>query len=441
MSLLAKLNKKCEGAEVFQIENDISSIDFKSGQLEMGKSKLTMGRALRLIKDEKIGYSTSTDLTSESELIKNALQSAKFGDRANFKFQKPAELTEVETYDPQVEKIDSFDLISMGKKAIDKLKDFNPDLEIEVQVSTKRDKVEITNSSGHRVSDTRSSFGISVQVEKVKEGDILTLWQSASSRKLAHLDSDQLLDSLIQRLKWARRSASLKTKPMPVLFTPRGAAVLLLPLWVGFNGKSVYLGTSPLEGKLGQKAFGGRFSLIDDGTLNYAPRGFKFDDEGVPTKRKDLIKEGVVKQFIYDLKTAGMAGEKSTGNGLKSGILGDGDFRGSPTVAPTTTVVKEGDEPLDNMLAHVKEGILVDQVLGLGQGNVTSGEFSNNVAVGFKIENGQIRGRVKDTMIAGNVYDLLKEKLLAIGDRAEWAFGGAYRTPAILIDEVNVVAT
>lgn len=440
MSLLESLNEKCEQTEVFHIENDISSIDFKAGHLEAAKSKLIMGRALRLIKDQKVGYSTSTDLTSDSELIKNALQSAKFGDQANFKFQKPTELTEVNTYDPQVEEIDRFDLISIGKKTVSRLKEFNPDLEIEVQVSKRLEKVKITNSSGYQVSDNRTSFGLSVQVEKIKEGDILTLWQSATSRKMAHVNPDQLLDSLIQRLKWAQREASIKTQPMPVLFTPRGAAVLLLPLWVGFSGKSVYLGTSPLEGKLGQEVFDSRFSLIDDGTLDYASRGFKFDDEGVPSQRKELIKDGTVSQFLYDLKTAGMTGEKSTGNGLKSGILGGGDFRGSPTVAPTTTIVKEGDESWQDMLAGIKEGILVDQVLGLGQGNVTSGEFSNNVAVGFKIEDGQIKGRVKNTMIAGNVYDLLKEKLMAIGDRTQWAFGGTYKAPAVLIDGVNVVA-
>jgi len=93
------------------------------------------------------------------------------------------------------------------------------------------------------------------------------------------------------------------------------------------------------------------------------------------------------------------------------------------------------------MIKGVQEGLLVYDVIGLGLGNPISGEFSVNVQLGYKIEHGEVVGRVKDVMLAGNVYDALKD-IVAIGDRAEWldAFGGSHFIPPIQIGSLSVVA-
>ena len=80
-----------------------------------------------------------------------------------------------------------------------------------------------------------------------------------------------------------------------------------------------------------------------------------------------------------------------------------------------------------------------DVVIGLGQGNPLSGEFSVNVNLGYKIENGEIVGRVKNVMLAGNSYEAIR-KIDAIGDRAEWA-GGRLFTPPVKISSLSVVAS
>lgn len=78
-----------------------------------------------------------------------------------------------------------------------------------------------------------------------------------------------------------------------------------------------------------------------------------------------------------------------------------------------------------------------DQVLGLGQGNVLSGEFSNNVSVAYKIEDGAVVGRVKNTMIAGNVFDILEENI-TLSSKSEWV-GGELKGPAIMVDGLSVI--
>ena len=79
----------------------------------------------------------------------------------------------------------------------------------------------------------------------------------------------------------------------------------------------------------------------------------------------------------------------------------------------------------------------MEQVIGLGQGNVMAGEFSNNVSVGFLVRKGEIVGRVKNTMIAGNVYHLLKDALIALSDQPQWVFG-LLHVPAFAVAGVSV---
>jgi len=91
---------------------------------------------------------------------------------------------------------------------------------------------------------------------------------------------------------------------------------------------------------------------------------------------------------------------------------------GLPGPSPHAFVVKPGNVSFEAMVQSIDEGIIVEQLLGAGQGNSLGGDFSGNVLLGYKIEKGEIVGRVKDTMISGNVYQLLKN-IAAIGSDAK----------------------
>ncbi len=90
------------------------------------------------------------------------------------------------------------------------------------------------------------------------------------------------------------------------------------------------------------------------------------------------------------------------------------------------------------MFAGIEEGLVVEELLGAGQGNELGGDFRANVSLGYRVEGGRIVGRVKDTMIAGNVYEVLKQ-VEAISDSPEWVFG-SMRTPAFRCSGVKVAA-
>jgi PmbA protein len=101
-------------------------------------------------------------------------------------------------------------------------------------------------------------------------------------------------------------------------------------------------------------------------------------------------------------------------------------------------VVKPGGDKLQDLVEGMKEGLLVYGVIGGGQSNLLAGDFSLNIGLGFKVEDGQITGRVKDAMISGNVYVLLKDNLVALSRETEWA--GNIKTPAVLLKDVSVVS-
>ncbi|MCX6003986.1 MAG: metallopeptidase TldD-related protein, partial [Chloroflexi bacterium] len=119
-----------------------------------------------------------------------------------------------------------------------------------------------------------------------------------------------------------------------------------------------------------------------------------------------------------------------TGNGHRQG--------GLPTPSPHAFVITSGNTSFDDMVKSVEEGLVVEQLMGAGQGNMLGGDFSGNVLLGFKVEKGKIVGRVKDTMVSGNTYQLLKD-IAAIGSDVKWV-NGVLNTPSLLCNNVSVTS-
>jgi PmbA protein len=146
------------------------------------------------------------------------------------------------------------------------------------------------------------------------------------------------------------------------------------------------------------------------------------------TQRLTFIENGVLKLFYCDRTTGRKLGGCSTGNGFRPGL---GSY---PTPGLYNTLICPGEHSLEHLIASLDRGVLVDQVLGGGAG--ISGDFSVNIDLGYYIEGGQLVGRVKDAMVAGNVYTAL-DGSLKLGSDAEW--NGACFTPSICLDGLSVV--
>lgn len=434
--LLDEAAKRVEGAELYELHRSRLPVSFSGGALESVKVISTVGRALRVIDEGRIGFSTTTDVADSQTLVQNASQAASFGDSAPFRFPNTHPEQTVKCFDPQVEELDADALIALGEAVIERIKEYDPGLNVEVSLERSVDRVRLLNTTGLNLQEQRTSFQVVVQAIRAVEGDIQIVYDIGSSRRAENVDGLALADEVVRRLRWAETPAQVTSDRLPVVFKGMGALPLVLPLMYGLSGRSVYMGSSPLGERLGEQVFDPRITLVDDGRLDFAGRTGSFDDEGIPTRTKSLIEGGVIRQFLYDLKTAGRTGDQTTGNGFKAGLFGGG-FQQVPNVAPSTWVLAPGDRSVEEILGELDEALLVEQVIGLGQGNVMAGEFSNNVSLGFLMRRGELVGRVKNTMVAGNVYELLKDNLIALGNRSRWVYG-AFRVPAIAVQGVGI---
>jgi PmbA protein len=132
--------------------------------------------------------------------------------------------------------------------------------------------------------------------------------------------------------------------------------------------------------------------------------------------------------FIYDLETAGITGSKPTGNGERG-------FSSLPSPGYSNLVIPTGPKPTREIIRETKNGLWIHSVLGSGQSNMLAGDFSLNAHLAYRIENGEITGRVKDTMISGNVYDIFKKIKDISSDQDDT---GSKFFPAIAFEGIKV---
>ncbi len=421
--LVEKAMARAQGAQASLGRSESTDVSFENDKLKSARSSQSTQMSVKVIVDGKVGSSHTTDINDVDGVVERALEVAQFGSPAHFQFPSTQKVSDVKTYDDAVLPVTKGEMVSIDEEMMALLKEYNPEIILHAGAGKSVDSGEFANSGGVEYAGERTDFGVYVYGQWVRGTDILMAGEGFGWRK-REIDHIEVARKAIEWFKLAEKTASIKSGDMPVIFTPDGMGVLLLALRMGFDGKNVFLGASPLAGKLGEKIADERLSITDNPLIDYANNSGKYDGEGVPHQITPLIEDGVLRNFLYDLDTAGRAGTKSTGNGVGCG--------------PTNVVIKEGDTSYEEMIKNTKEGLLVHDVMGLGQGNPISGEFSVNVQLGYKIENGEIVGRVKDVMLAGNTYDAIKN-IAAIGDKAEWVYGSLL-TPPVQIGGLSVVA-
>jgi PmbA protein len=428
--VLAKARKAAEAAEVFTVSAEETTAQFETNRLKHIQSKQSTHLALRIIKNGRIGYATTTETDNVKNLIDNAVETAQFGMPAKFEFPSQTPYPQIDIFDQAVEATPIENMSQLGQELIDLITKHTPDILCEAMVSKDTISVKLLNSRGGQAEYKKSVFGIGVYGSLIRGTDMLFVGESQSSCHPLTQPQD-IAKVVIQQLELAKNPASVPTKQLPVVFTPRGAASALVPsLMLAFSGKTVLQGASPIGNKLGKKVFDQKISLWDDPTLAFRPNSRPCDDEGVASQRTPLIEGGVVAQFLYDLQTAALAGTKSTGSADRGG--------GLPTPSASSFVIAPGETSMDDMVKDIKEGLVIEQLMGAEQGNILGGDFSGNVLLGYKVESGKIVGRVKNTMVSGNVYQVLGE-VTAIGDKAEWV-GGFLNTPPLYCPRLSVAS-
>ncbi|HPG29223.1 MAG TPA: metallopeptidase TldD-related protein [bacterium] len=430
-SLEKELRKKCDAFEICYSDSHNSGIGFENNKLFSMENNYSSGLGIRLVKNGKIGFSFTTNPEKIKETVGYAIESSKYGERALFELPcRRNKKREVKTYDENVEKIDLKKRISFGKQIIRQINSEIPDLNISLGFSKTIDNFVLINSNGVRLEDKSSeySFGITLLSVNEKKG----LLDISESKSRANIITDEEIGGMIKTLKTrynkANKTAKIKQGAYPAIFNKYSVGILYSCFLAAINGKTFQKGISPLSDKINKKIIDSRITMRDNPFIDYMSGSAEFDAEGLPAYEKPLIEKGVFKNFIFDLKTASLVNKKSTANAARS-------FASQPQPSFTNITVDAGETDYSKMISDIDEGILIEQAIGAGQSNTLAGDFSVNIDLGYLIKNGKISGRVKDCMIAGNVYDLFNDiKCLS----KDLFYKSSMITPAVCFNKINV---
>lgn len=431
-ALLGMAKKICDKAEVFSVEYSDDSVFFENGKLKRIEGKLQLGFSLRIIKEGKLGFAYTRNLADRQEVLRNALDSLQGGVEANYDFPLTKELPRLDTYDPSIESLTSSAMVEECTRVCDMLSS-KTDAEISALSLKHIGSTRIINTEGTDVSAKGAEYGM--VVEGAYPGSGFGIWRLFQSKRFERMP-EAILEELINLYRASSKVVTPKGGKMKVMFTPNSMVTFNWRILSGTSSKSLYEKTSPIAGRVGEKVFDEKITISDDPLNDRHPGARSFDDEGVECKPLTLVENGVLKSFYYDLDYAKKLNAKPTGHGYRTTRWGGDPVGLKPSPALSHLTIKPGNKSFSELLKSMDRGVIVENALGFHSGNIPNGDFSVGLNPGLYVENGEIVGRVKDAMVAGNVYQTLKN-VVDVGDTLAPAYSGGW-VPVILCDEVSV---
>ncbi|MCP2731105.1 TldD/PmbA family protein [Limnofasciculus baicalensis] len=407
-------------SEVYQSRSLSKPVFFEANRLKQLESSHAEGVALRLWRENRPGLAVAYGPVEPQILVDRAMAMTELNE------PEIVELAEARTevYPDLGETVSVEELVKMGKTAIAQIRDAYPEVLCMGQWDCEEETTRLVNSQGLDCYHTDTTLSCFLSGEWVRGDDFLSV--SDGQTKRGTLANEKVVQQILQRLEWAKENVPTPQGRVPVLLTAKAADLLWDTIQVALNGKQVLEGASPWSERLNQIVTSATLTLSQKPDIG--PYSCPFDDEGTPTRPLLLIREGQLQQFYCDRTTGRLLGIGTTGNGFRPGM---GSY---PTPGLVNLLIQPGKGSLHNLIAQLDDGLIVDQTLGGGPG--ISGDFSINVDLGYRVQKGQIIGRVKDTMIAGNVYNVLKQ-LVTLGEDADW--NGPCYTPSLIVEGISVM--
>ncbi|MBP3412543.1 MAG: TldD/PmbA family protein [Oscillospiraceae bacterium] len=291
----------------------------------------------------------------------------------------------------------------------------------------------IYNSKGLDLSYSNNMAGVIV-------GAVVSNGQEMENDYQLKLGALETLDTQALTQKAAKTAIAklggevAPTAVCPVVFDPEAMSDLLSTFSSVFSSEAAQKGLSKLGDKEGTVIASEAVTLVDDPFHKDNPMPIPFDAEGSPTHCKKLIEKGELKTLLYNLKTAALAGKKTTGNASK------GNYNSAIAVRPFTMYLEPGTLTEEELISKVQKGVYINSLGGLHAGaNPVTGDFSLQSA-GYLIEDGKKTTHVKSFTVAGNFYELLK-KITAVANNFDLPMATsstAFGSPSVLVEDLSV---
>lgn len=391
--------------ELIERNLDVTRVGCKFSRVKSIERQSYRGRAARVIANGQAGHASTTDGLTDDQLVQRASEMAHVTVPKTLSF--PSEPITGTPASSAVDQLTDTDLRDWTRQMLRVMRQDNPHLAIELNVSRIKEEVSLHNTNGGEAQLSRSWLEAETWIERHEDGEVLVALDRFATAQVddSHLDFAR---RMARRLRWARKPIEPVSGPQSVIFSPSAFASLLEPMLMAFNGSFAF--SSNLRGgkrrsgfasKIGRQLFDPKFSLSDDATLPARPYSASVDHEGTRSRCTPLISNGVVTGLYHNLISAAQAEVSSTGNGWR-------DMLDPPMPAPTNVRVHDGDMTLPDMLKNLHDGLLIDLV-GASDGTIgLTGDFSRTIVLAYQIKRGRVAGYVRGASVSGDLYHALQ---------------------------------
>ena len=277
-----------------------------------------------------------------------------------------------------------------------------------------------SNSHGFTGGYSSSRHGVSCSVIAESDGSMQRDYWYSTARAAEDLQSAVDIGTVAGERTVRRLNAKkIKTCQVPVLFEAPLASGLISTLISAISGGNLYRKSSFLLDSLGKQIASPLLNIYEDPFIKKGLASSPFDNEGVATKARQLVQDGVLQGYVLSSYSARKLGMKTTGNAGGNHNL----------------MIRPGANDFAGLLKQMGTGLVVTELLGHGM-NMVTGDYSRGAA-GFWVENGMIVHPVEEITIASNMVDMLK-MITGIGN--DVLVQGSKQVGSILIERMTVAA-
>jgi PmbA protein len=428
-----------EQAEVCATHAETIAVEFEKNDLKMTHVDENALLGLRTAAGRRIGFSSTNqiDASALDGTARAALELARLSvaDEHNVLAEPRALAAPLALTNAQVAALSVADVVERGRDFLRQLLAVDPRVTVDkANLSLERGVRLVRSSTGIAAEERAMSLNVGV-FGMARDGEDVggfDYW-SDTVHDLEHLDSavrdtvERFTSTVLGNLN-ARAAESYRG---PVLFAaPAFAEVFIEPILAAASALAVQRGRSPLAGKLGERIASSMLTIADDPADTGLAGATRFDREGQPAVRCEIVASGILRSYLHNAYTAHTAGRASTGHA-------SGGPRLVPGIGPNAVAVEPGDGgDVAALCRALGRGLYVQRFSGTV--NPTSGDFSGVAKSARWIEGGvQVRS-LRETLIAGNAFELLKDAL-TLGSVSERVMG-TMRVPAAIVDRVSVTA-
>ena len=386
--------------EIYCIRGRSVTIDVQKDEIDLAKESLISGVGIRAIVKGAVGFSSTNDLSRAEEACILAVKSARVrkGDPEWSGLPQKKKCPVVrDVLDKRLVNIDIESCIEHTARMIEGAKSVPSLSPTSGNFMSLNSTTLILNSNGVEVKE-EDTF-VNASIDTATKGAEMSTGSEFDASRMLDIDFYKIGESAAQLANRSQNGVRAKTGDIPVLLEPMAFSDILENTFLtSLNSDNVQKGRSALIGKMGSIIANEKLSLTDDGILPGGMGTASTDDEGTPSRKNELVKNGTLTSFIYDCYTAGKEKIESTGNAVR------GSFTSTPSIGIRNLIV---DYPRSDITGETRNGVIVNSVIGAHTANPISGDFSVEARNSFIIKDGEIGSPIKSMMISGNIFELL----------------------------------